>query len=80
MTANAANGGHLEMLKYARKHNCSWTVHTTAAAARGGHLETLRWAHQHGCEWDEKTVDGARDSGCKVGAVQTETRVNSAWF
>ena len=67
VTANAARGGHLEMLKYARVHGCAWTVHTTAAAARGGHLETLRWAHEHGCEWDEKTVDAAYKSGCPVG-------------
>ena len=51
--ANAAHGGHLEVLKWARENDCPWDGRTCAFAANGGHLELL--ARENGCPWDEKT-------------------------
>jgi hypothetical protein len=48
----AADGGHLEVLRYAHEHGCPWTSYTCDRAAEGGHLEVLRYAHEHGCEWN----------------------------
>jgi hypothetical protein len=52
-------GGHLEVLKWARKHGCPWDVMTCAAAALGGHLEILQWARANGAPWDVTTCAGA---------------------
>ena len=48
----AARGGHLEVLQWAREHDCPWNDKTCHAAARGGHLAVLRWAREHNCPWD----------------------------
>jgi len=39
----AARGGNLEMLKWARQHDCPWDAGTCSFAASGGHLEVLQW-------------------------------------
>ena len=51
----AAEGGHLEMLKWARENGCPWDEDTCANAAKGGHLEVLKWARENDCPWDEWT-------------------------
>jgi len=48
-------GGHLEVLKWARENGCPWDEETCAYAAKGGHLEVLKWARENGCPWDEWT-------------------------
>ncbi len=45
---NAAAGGHLHVLMWARKNGCVWSTSTCTAAA-GGHLEVLKWALAHDC-------------------------------
>jgi len=52
---DAAEGGHLEVLKWARENDCPWDKRTCAHAAKGGHLEVLKWARENGCPWDENT-------------------------
>jgi len=54
----AAAGGHLDVLRWAREHECpsasSWTgdsVCVCMVAAQGGHLDVLQWAREHGCPW-----------------------------
>ena len=37
--ANAAKGGHLEILQWARENDCPWDSSTCSYAASGGHLE-----------------------------------------
>jgi len=54
--AYAAEGGHLEVLKWARENGCPWDKQTCAYAAKGGHLEVLKWARENGCPWDERDV------------------------
>jgi len=52
---NAAYGGYLEILKWARENNCPWNEYTCTCAASGGHLETLKWARENNCPWNEFT-------------------------
>jgi hypothetical protein len=44
----AADGGHLEVLQWARANGAPWNKLTCAAAAGGGHLEVLQWARANG--------------------------------
>ena len=53
--AEAAVGGHLEVLQWARENGCPWNEWTCGWAALLGHLEVLQWARQNGCPWDEWT-------------------------
>eukprot|EP00230_Micromonas_polaris_P008967 CAMPEP_0117645366 /NCGR_PEP_ID=MMETSP0802-20121206/11508_1 /TAXON_ID=38833 /ORGANISM="Micromonas sp., Strain CCMP2099" /LENGTH=190 /DNA_ID=CAMNT_0005450733 /DNA_START=85 /DNA_END=655 /DNA_ORIENTATION=+ len=41
----AAEGGHLEVLQWARATGCPWDEETCEYAAGGRHLEVLQWAH-----------------------------------
>ena len=73
---NAAEGGHLETLKWAREKKCPWNTDTCAYAAKGGHLEALQWARENGCPWGARTcayaawgghlevLKWARENGC----------------
>jgi hypothetical protein len=47
--ADAAGGGHLEVLKWARENDCPWDELTCVSAAKHGHLEVLQWARTNGC-------------------------------
>ena len=51
----AASNGHLEVLRWAREHNCPWSEQT-CRAAQGGQLEMLQWLREHGCPWRESTM------------------------
>jgi len=46
--ADAARGGHLDVLKWARENGAPWNEQTCANAAAGGYLEVLKWAREHG--------------------------------
>jgi len=60
----AAEGGHLEVLKWAREHNCPWHGEDVCSdAAGGGHLEVLQWARDHDCPWDKTTCECAAQHG-----------------
>ena len=61
--AAAAEGGHLELLRWARENGCPWDEATPAFAAEGGHLELLRWARENGCPWDAETCARAAEGG-----------------
>ena len=56
---NAAKGGHLEVLQWARQNGCPWNEWTCSYAAEGGHLEVLQWARENGCPWGKWTWDHA---------------------
>ena len=62
-SANAALGGHLEVLKWLRSNGCPWSEGTWEAAAQGGHLEMLKWLRESGCPWSEGTWEAAARSG-----------------
>ena len=61
--SEAARGGHLDVLKWARQAGCEWDADTCSEAARGGHLDVLKWARQAGCEWDADTCSDAARGG-----------------
>jgi len=53
----AAEGGHLEVLRWARAHGCLWEeLRMLVRAAEGGHLAVLKWLQELGalqdCPWD----------------------------
>lgn len=60
---NAAAGGHLEVLKWARSKNFYWDSWTCILAALGGHLEVLKWARSNGCSWDDRVCAAAALGG-----------------
>ena len=59
----AAEGGHLEVLQWARANGCPWDEKTCWRAAEGGHLEVLQWARTNGCPWNEGTCSAAALGG-----------------
>ena len=42
-------GGHLEVLQWARANGCPWNEWTCFQAAQCGHLDVLQWALANGC-------------------------------
>ena len=61
----AAQGGHLEVLKWLRVKGCPWGASTSAWAAQHGHLEMLQWmrAQDPPCPWDEDVCGWAASYG-----------------
>jgi hypothetical protein len=45
--ANAAEGGHLAVLQWAREHSCPWTSYACIFAAAAGQLEVLQWMREN---------------------------------
>ena len=52
----AAQGGHLEALRWAREHGCPWSGRACLYAAEGGHLDLLKSVRAHGCPWGEESI------------------------
>ena len=56
----AAQGGHLEVLQWAREQDppCPWNEWTCTYAAGGGHLEALKFlrAQDPPCPWDDERI------------------------
>ena len=42
----------MEVLQWAREHDCPWNEETCECAALVGNLEMLKWAVELGCVWD----------------------------
>ena len=57
LCAHAAKGGHLEVLRWARKQSCAWNEGTCTWAGEGGHLELLQWWRANGCPWILETYE-----------------------
>ena len=73
--AYAAQGGHLDVLRWEREHECPWNEGTCVRAGGGGHLDVLRSAREQGCTWDKELCLAAASSKghaavarCEVGA------------
>ena len=60
---NAAQNGHVKVLRWAREHHCSWDEWTCASAAMHGELKALRWARAHGCPWDDALIHAHAETG-----------------
>ena len=52
---DAARGGHLDVLKWARENDCPWDEDTCWRAAVGG---DAKWARANGCPWNKRTCSG----------------------
>ena len=59
LCADAAMGGHIEVLKWLRAEGCPWYYETCLFAVDKGHVELLRWARENGCPWHPATRDKA---------------------
>ena len=59
----AAQGGHIEVLKFLHKVGCPWDARTTDYAACAGKIETLRYAIENGCPHSRYTVSLAAGAG-----------------
>ena len=59
----AAEGGHLECLKYLHEAGFPWDESACRNAARRGHLECLKYARENGCAWDEWVCLAAAEGG-----------------
>lgn len=60
---NFSQGGHLDILKYARANGCGWHEDTSLAAAGAGFLGVLRWAIEEGCPCNWRTCSAAAGGG-----------------
>ena len=77
LQADAAQGGHLEVLQWARANGAPWDAMTCRYAALCGHLEVLQWARANGCPWDEMTCTYAANAAtwrCCSGRERTALR------
>ena len=61
----AAQGGHLEVMKWLRAKGCPWNEETSIDAAFGGHLEVLQWmrAQDPPCPWNSDVCLDAAEQG-----------------
>lgn len=50
---------HLDCLRYAHEHGCTWDETTCNYAAHMGCVPCLQYAHEHGCPWSEATCIAA---------------------
>lgn len=58
-----SKGGHLDVLKYARKEGAPWDERVSRAAAANGHIAVLRYLAEEGCPFDANTAAGAAEGG-----------------
>lgn len=64
VAGSAAEGGHIDILKWLRDNKCPWDDSLCMrGAARGGHIYVLKWLKENGCVWDEETCTGAALGG-----------------
>ena len=61
----AAEGGHLEVIKWLRAKGCPWGTLTSSWAAYGGHLEVLQWMQGQDppCPWNSMVCYHAASAG-----------------
>ena len=74
----AANGGHMDVLRWARAKRYPWTADTCAGIAKHGDLATLRWAAEQGCPMSGRVLveavlgghvhvaEWAAENGCEM--------------
>ena len=75
MCENAALGGHLDALQWARMNECLWDAVTCAEAAYCGHLDILQRARANGCPWSHPVW-----VVCKLHAEQKQHHDMVAWL
>ena len=68
--AMAAKGGHLDVLKWLLRWQCSVNEYTCSQAAYGGHIHVLEWLREQQCPWDEETCSMAAAFGGHLEVVK----------
>jgi hypothetical protein len=58
----AAQYGHLHIVKYCMEQKCPRTKLACACAAKSGHLDILKYLHENGAPWDSWTCYYAREN------------------
>ena len=53
VTAEAAENGQLEILKYLNAHGFSWSESTLKFAYYGFRYDIVKYLYSHGCPWDD---------------------------
>ena len=74
----AALGGHVKTLRWARETGCDWEESACAAAAQSGHLEALQWLRAEGCPWNARTCEEAAARG-RVGVLRWAREHGCPW-
>eukprot|EP01112_Ceratiomyxa_fruticulosa_P005422 TRINITY_DN1603_c0_g1_i15.p1 TRINITY_DN1603_c0_g1~~TRINITY_DN1603_c0_g1_i15.p1 ORF type:complete len:329 (-),score=72.53 TRINITY_DN1603_c0_g1_i15:92-1078(-) len=62
-TKNAAQGGHLDCLKYAIENKCEQYGNLVLIAIDGGHTEILKYLHQNGWRLDSASLIDSLNGG-----------------
>lgn len=64
----AAEGGHLDVLKYLKSINSLWDERVCRVAAKHGHFEILKWVVANGCPcaYHEITICAAKNGDLKM--------------
>jgi len=61
--SGAAHTEPLDILQYARAHECPWNASTTLAAVYKGNLEILQWCNDNGCPFPKNVCRIACERG-----------------
>lgn len=56
MMTTAASRGHLEIMKWLREKEFTWSALTMREAIRGGHFDVVKWLVSHACPWGRNEV------------------------
>ena len=59
----AAEGGHLEIIRWLRDIGCPWDDWVCTAATQNGHFDVLKCLRAYGCSWDFWTCAAAAEIG-----------------
>lgn len=61
--SQAVQGGHVEILQWAREHGCKWDQSCYLLASSHGRLALLKWARENGAPWNRDECLMAAQSG-----------------
>ena len=75
----AAEGGHLDILKWLRGKGCRWNREIVAIAARNGHIDCLKWAHENGGQWYRYYICAFAAEGGSLDALQWARENGCPW-
>ena len=63
---SAAEGGHLDVIRWLRSKGCPWNELTSNKAAAAGALESLEFLRRHGCPFGQASFSAASTGQIKV--------------
>jgi len=70
----AAQGGHLDILRYLREKKVAWNEEVTEKASEKNHFHVVRWASENGAPMTSNILVNACANGAAVSFVLVETR------